>query len=111
MQVLASFGGSSFKCDISSLELDALRRIEDLHLIALPFMRADCQPARGQGQALLSCSKPELDAKSLRGSRDVAAALTDEFARKGVKVWRHALDRLKPLLHLVNNTLAAFAGL
>ena len=77
-------------------------------------MRADCQPARGQGQALLSCSKPELDAKSLRGSRDVAAALTDEFARKGVKVWRHALDRLvteKTLLHLVNNTLAAVAGL
>jgi len=29
VQVLASFGGSSFKCDISSLELDALQRIEE----------------------------------------------------------------------------------
>ncbi len=70
------------------------------------------QPSRGQGQAMLSCSIP--DARSLRGSKDIAAALTDEYARKDAKVWRHALDRLvteKTLLHLVNNTLAAVAGL
>ncbi len=29
LQVLANFGGSSFKCDISSLESDALQCIQD----------------------------------------------------------------------------------
>lgn len=29
VQVLANFGGSSFKCDISSLESDALQCIQD----------------------------------------------------------------------------------
>ena len=29
VQVLVNFGGSSFKCDISSLELDALHCIQD----------------------------------------------------------------------------------
>jgi hypothetical protein len=80
--------------------------------VSIPPIRLVSQPSRGQGQALLSCSIP--DARSLRGSRDIAAALTDEYARKDAKVWRHALDRLvikKTLLHLVNNTLAAFAGL